>query len=206
MNKAKWFYRLSALAIALLCVAVVLRSCAAMQQIDVATGDIPLLRGKAALREALPGDPRLYRLMDMALTGQPVADPLTLTAQDCLYVGYEAERFEEVLNDAPDMVHTWSRTWVRHAEEDMLLVSDELSLFGDIPLVFSTCRFDIRQYTDLEGGLVHPALQGLVRGSYYYPGGTEEVLGAQRYHAALVPTDTRAALPQAARQGCRSYA
>ena len=55
MNKAKWFYRLSALAIALLCVAVVLRSCAAMQQIDVAAGDIPLLRGEAALREALPG-------------------------------------------------------------------------------------------------------------------------------------------------------
>ena len=175
LNKSTWFYRLSALAIALLCVAVVLRSCAAMQQIDVATGDIPLLRGKAALREALPGDPRLYRLMDMALTGQPVADPLTLTAQDCLYVGYEAERFEEVLNDAPDMVRTWSRTWVRCATTP------------------PWCPRARRQRCWPWWAAARCALLPCMR-------------KARPPCSSRVTRATSAAPPQAAKQGCRSYA
>ena len=76
----------------------------------------------------------------------------------------------------------------------MLLQTDALSLFGSIPLRFSTCHFQIRQYTDLEGGLTLPERRALVKDSSYYPGGTEPALGALRCRGTLVPAGTRTAL------------
>lgn len=179
-------------ALSVFCVAVVImltaKGCAAQS-----VAEPPLLSAETELREALKGRPKLYRLMDMELTGKPATDPYGIFSIDCVYVGGSLEKYVEKSTNSDDNLNSEYETWERTGEYPDSRFSQALTLFGDIPVAQGKYRVDAQTYTDLTKDNIKPDVMQKIQGNYYYPTGPGDVLGNTRVQFTLAPVGIRAA-------------
>ena len=153
----------------------------------------PVLSSEAELRAAMKGGPRVYGLLNMELTGEPVEDVLGVLEGEYVYAGVAGEEYVEDHTTGDGTTDTSYYAWEGSEEASGERYTSGLTLFGDIPVRGWPCTVTRDTYNGPAEGNVKPWVMAKVENGYYYPTGPGDVLGNTRCRLVLAPAGGKAA-------------